>query len=283
MAEDEGTPQPIGHVDYPKRSRPLVDWFAVNPRIGLIGTIASVISIPLAVLLFLASQKDRNIRYAVSASPTTIVKAGQSSDLRVQFKGKELTSDVSIMQIAVWNAGKESVKRENILSETLSLKLEPRTTILESRIKKTTRNLVGFRMDTSKGSAGILTLSWNILEGGDGALLEVIYTGSSEQVVIEGAIEGKVPIRRVTFGDRPGFISAATFAKLIAFSLVIGFGAAGKLYPRIAKPNSSVPKELFFLRLVTEVLVWMSRTFVASFAVLMLYLLIKRPEIPFAF
>src|SRR5579864_221803 len=172
----------------------LVDWFARNPRIGLIGTFASVVGVPLAIVLFLASQKDRDIRYAVSASPTTIVKAGQSSDLRVHFKGQELTSDVSSIQIAIWNAGKESVRQENILSKTVSLKLVPPTSVLTARVKKMTRELVGFRVDVSNSSSGILTVSWNILELGDGALLEVIYTGTSEQVVVEGAIEGKVPI-----------------------------------------------------------------------------------------
>jgi len=159
--------------------RGVVDWFALNPRIGLLGTIASVIGIPLGVALFFLAQADRDIRYSVSASPTTIVKAGQSSDLRVLFKDKDLNSDVSSIQVAIWNAGKESVKRDNILSKTMVLELEPPTSILEARIKRVTRNLVNFQVDSSANSPGILKLSWDILEQGDGAVLELIYTGTS--------------------------------------------------------------------------------------------------------
>ncbi len=197
----------------PTPGRGLVQWLSRHPLLGLWGLIVGVASLVVSVVLFFESQKERAICYTVSASPTTIVRAGQSSDLRVHFKDKELTSDVSSIQILVWNNGKESVKRENILSP-VSLALSPRDAILEARVKKTTRGLVGFQIDGANAPSGILALSWNILEAGDGALLEVIYTGTSVQVGIDGAVEGKLPIRQVFYGDK---------AKSSIFELVLSF------------------------------------------------------------
>jgi hypothetical protein len=93
-----------------------LDYFAKHPLLGLIGTIASVVGVAFTVIVFFVSQRDRDIRYMVSASPTTIVRGGQSSDLRVHFKEKEVTSDVSSIQVEIWNNGKESIRGENILS-----------------------------------------------------------------------------------------------------------------------------------------------------------------------
>lgn len=208
----------------------LPKWWLAHPLIGFIGTLASVIGIPLCLVLFFLSQQDRDVRYAVSSTPTTIVKAGQTSNLKVQFNNRELTSDVSSIQIAIWNAGKESVRRENILSETLSLRLEPATTVLEARVKKMTRDLVAFQVGTSNSSMGILTMSWNILERGDGALLEVIYTGTSERVVIDGAIEGRMPIRRVMLGVEANIVPVPAMLALVVLSILMGLTAAVREY-----------------------------------------------------
>ena len=208
----------------------LVDWFALNPRVGLVGTMASVIGLPLCLVLFLLAQKERDIRYTTSASPTTIVKNGQSSNLRVYYQDKELTSDVTSIQIAIWNAGRESVKRENILSKTLALKLNPPSRILEARVKKVTRNIVNFQLDTSESAAGILNCSWDILEPGDGALLEVFQAGTFAGIVSEGAIEGQVPVRRVILGEQPLFLYRWQIAVLSIIAVLIALGVARKRY-----------------------------------------------------
>src|SRR5579862_6965211 len=93
-----------------------IDWFARNPRFGLLGTLASVVSLPLAILPFFIGEKTRDVRYAVSPSPTTIIKQGQSSDFSVSFRDRKLYGDVSSIQIALWNNGKEAIRRDNILS-----------------------------------------------------------------------------------------------------------------------------------------------------------------------
>ena len=239
----------------------VIDWFARNPRVGLLGTIASLIGLPLAIVLFLASEKERDIRFEQSASPTTIIRAGQSSDLRVQFKGRDLNSDVSSLQLTIWNAGRESVRRENILSKTLTMTIVPATTILEARVKKTTRDLLGFQLENLGTS---LVISWDILEPGDGALLEVIYTGTVANVKAEGAIEGKIPITE----DIPekGLTQKERFW-LVGGMLVISLLAALRQYlslrPRAGREMAAltattvVIKLLFFMGFVVIGLKWL--------------------------
>jgi hypothetical protein len=103
MTEDATVPPQPG--DAPTSA---LDYFARHPLVGLIGTIAGIVGVVVTLIVFFISQRSREICYMVSASPTTIVRAGQSSDLRVHYKDKELTSDVSSIQIVIWNNGKES-------------------------------------------------------------------------------------------------------------------------------------------------------------------------------
>jgi hypothetical protein len=206
----------------PKAPGRVVDWFAENPRVALIGTTASIIGLVLTLIFFFLSRRERDIRYATSASPTTIVRNGQSSDLKVHFKDKEVTSDVSSIQIAIWNAGNETVRRDNILSKQVAIKFDPRTAILEARVEKVTRTLTNVYLDSSDSSRGILYCSWDVLERGDGVLLDVIYVGTSGKVVVEGAIEGQMPIRRVILGREASRFTGQELWGIVGLSFLIG-------------------------------------------------------------
>lgn len=247
----------------------LLDWFARHPIVGLVGTIASILSL----VLFFLSQKDRDIRYATSASPTTIVRNGQSSDLKVYFANKELTSDVSSIQIAIWNAGKETVRRENILSKTIALKFNPPTTILEARVKTVTRNLVNFQINSSDSSSGILYCSWDILEHGDGALLEVFFVGTSGDVLSAGAIEGQLPIRRVIHDPNVGPIPNWGLMAILGIAILTGVVFSVTTYP-INKSMKTAVLNGFGSSIVTFLMLFMLASVVAT--------LIK-PSVPFAF
>lgn len=160
-------------------------WFS------LITGLASIVSL----LLWFLPDKKREIVYAVSASPTSIVKAGQTSDLRVFFRDAPVNADVSGIQIAIWNAGKESVRSDNILSKAVTVRIAQGATILSAKVKRQTRGLVKFRCQ-QQSSESVACL-WDILENDDGGLIEVIYAGPSGVVRVEGDIEGKVAIHSV--------------------------------------------------------------------------------------
>ena len=59
----------------PDQPKGFLNWFAKHPWVGVLGTIASIISIPLAWFIYIAGQKEREIVYATSAAPITIVKS----------------------------------------------------------------------------------------------------------------------------------------------------------------------------------------------------------------
>jgi hypothetical protein len=173
--------------------RSVLDWFARNPSIGLLGTLASILSIPLGIYLYEEAKPTREL--IVTADPAVaIAKAGQTSSVDVLFNGQKITTDVYIRQLYIWNAGSESVRSENVLEPIEVQLLNAR--ILEVRLKKMTRPLTGVSVRTN-GENRVMC-SWKILEHNDGAVFDVIYAApDAGKIETLGTIEhqGEVPFR----------------------------------------------------------------------------------------
>ena len=95
------------------RSRLLV-WFS-NPWVGIIGTIASIVGVILAVYFYSASERKRQL--IVANDPAfSIVKSGETGSIDVIYKGKPITTDVYACRLYIWNAGTETIHRETYFS-----------------------------------------------------------------------------------------------------------------------------------------------------------------------
>ena len=175
-------------------------FFASHPSIGLIGTVASVAGVFLTVHYYYAALRSRKLTYYVNPATTSIVKSGRSSDLHVLFRGQPVTTDVTALQVEIWNAGKEAIHSNDILDLIV---LKTSTPILEASVRRTQRDTSRFTIDSSQIANGLVGLSWRILEQDDGAIIQLIVAGDSAGVTVSGAIEGQHRIE--TVGTRPMF------------------------------------------------------------------------------
>jgi hypothetical protein len=131
--------------------------FLSNPivvLVGVIGAVASIIAIPLALYLYKRGNKRRGLTYMVRPVRTQIVRAGAVSRLSVVHDGREIKSDITAVHIALWNQGRESIRQANML-RPLIIQTEDHAPILEASIHMATRDVIGLRLDESKCSLGI--------------------------------------------------------------------------------------------------------------------------------
>lgn len=174
-----------------------------SPWFGVAGMLVSVVSVVLAVVFYLALQKERELVYAANPIRTTVVAAGQSSDLEILHGGKQIAGvDITAAQVAIWNAGKQSVRRDNVLEDVVIF-TEPSVQILEASIRVRSRDVTGFTLrDTVQSrQEGKVPLSWHILEENDGGSVQLIYAGPQEiNIGVRGTIEGLRGIKRVELG-----------------------------------------------------------------------------------
>lgn len=175
--------------------------FFSNPTVGVIGSIASIIGVLLAIFFFRESTRERKLTYFVNPVKSIIVQTGETSGLSVSFRGNEIKGDVTAAQIAFWNAGKEPIRPQNLLRPFV-IQTKDNIPILESRIRKENREVVELQLDQSKIEQGKVGVSWAILEEGDGGVIQIIFAGgTSVDVSVSAIIEGQREIRSIEFGS----------------------------------------------------------------------------------
>ena len=106
-----------------------------------------------------------------------MVRAGEASDLSISHNGKKISGNVSAAQMAIWNAGKRPIRENDILSPIV-ISTGGGQPVLEARIRKTTRPIINFTLDTTRADEGKLQINWRILEKDDGAVIQLIYVGT---------------------------------------------------------------------------------------------------------
>ena len=168
-----------------------------NPWVSFLTAACSVIAVPLAIYLYLAGTKTRRLTYSVNPVKTVVVKGGEASTLRVLHGDQELKGDVTAAQVAIWNDGKESIRPENVLS-LVCVALRPSVPILEAKIRKVSRGVIGAALDGSRLADGVVPVTWKILEHNDGAVVQLIFAGSTQTgTEVEGIVEGQPMVFRV--------------------------------------------------------------------------------------
>jgi hypothetical protein len=147
------------------------------------------------------------LTFSINPVKLEVVNARQISDLSVTFDGKAVPGDITTAQLAIWNQGNAPIRRSDVL-QPIVIYTDPKTPILEASIRKSSRDAIGFSLSLEEIQLGRIPVSWDVLERGDGGLLDVIYAGSPEvDFKAEGAIVGQKEIIR--FQNRIGFQSPA--------------------------------------------------------------------------
>lgn len=173
--------------------------FFSNPWVGIVGTAASIVGVFLAVYFYLQSVSHPELVYFVNPVRTIVVKQGTASRLGVVFDGHPLTQDITASQVALWNRGHQAIRRASIL-QAVTIATEPSVPILEATIRKTSRDVVGFDVDRTHLAEGEVSVSWNILEEGDGGVVQLVYAGDvGTQLRCRGVIEGQRDIGELKF------------------------------------------------------------------------------------
>lgn len=150
-----------------------------------------MLSLALSVYFYVASKQEPELAYYANPVQAVVVKVGQASRLAVQFDGKPIGSDITTVQVAIWNGGSRAIKKDSIL-KPIVVSVSGGLPILEATIRKTTREVVGLSLQEGELAKGRLGVSWNILEHDDGAVIQIVYAGQpGAGVHLDGIIEGQ--------------------------------------------------------------------------------------------
>ena len=168
----------------------ILQLFAQNPVVGLVGCAVGVLSLATTIFFGVTALKTKELSLYVNPK-TTIVRSGHGSDLHVLYRGQEVSTDVTALQVELWNAGREPIRPEHLLSPII-LETTPNVPILEARIRHISRPITQIVLDTTHIADGKAAVSWKILEQNDAAVIQFILAGPpATSITVTGSLEGQ--------------------------------------------------------------------------------------------
>lgn len=212
--------------------------------IGFIGLL-------LTVFFYVHSIEAKEPVFVVDSAKTQVLYSGELEDTIKVFDkdGKEIKEDLIIVKCYFWNEGKEPIKRENLLENIIITIGEGNSTVLDYKILKETRDICDISLTQENKDS--LNLDFNILENGDGASFQVLYTGSiDDEINIYGTVEGVKKI--LTNNDIIANPLSKGNLNLFGLSIVIAIVIAVSLmlYSKVIVKYNSFTRRLDVIKII---------------------------------
>ena len=236
--------------------------FLRNRWVRLIVTVCSVIGVPLTVVLYWNSVKERDLTYSVYPIRTPVLQSGYSTGLRVLYQNEEVKTDVTALQLAIWNRGREPILKDNILKQ-ITIVTHPFVKILEVSVQKPSRSVIEFSVDHSPVREGVVPLSWKLLEQSDGAIVQLLYAGPPQvDVSLEGIVLGQTKITRLVYEDPevtktsgPPVRSRTWNLIYRLFMILFSCMVAAMIWRRM--PPQTRAERIFWVLIIAGMLLWL--------------------------
>jgi hypothetical protein len=167
-----------------------------NPIIGSFALVFGILGTGFGFYTYKIGVRERELSFYVSPARTPIVQKGKLENFSVSFAGRAITGDLSSVEIQLWNAGKESIRKENIL-RPITIQTANNFPIYQVTCE-IGRDVINPKITPTDGTSGIITLDWNIMEKGDGVKIHFIFGGDVKTpIVVGGVIEGQERLNQI--------------------------------------------------------------------------------------
>lgn len=168
----------------------LESFLNANPWLNLAGILVGLIGIGLAILFFAKSQRKGKPCYAILSSNLVRDFASRFEALEVRYRG-EAISNFTSTNVAFWNDGKESIRKEDIpATDPLMVKISEEYQILDVYRLFPEKSPNQFEEQLSDDKQYVL-IKFDYIDPDEGVVLKLLHTGtSSDDIELSGTIIG---------------------------------------------------------------------------------------------
>lgn len=170
----------------------------LNP--GWVSTTVSVVGLVVALLLYRASRIGGRLVYQKRG--LRLIGPDQRvlpDGIEIRYKG-QIVDRLTKTYLVFWNSGKVLLRGADIVEEDpLRCDFTSEARVLEVRLVSTSRTVNKFRATPDPTVASRVLISFDYLDPGDGATLEILHTDSSRYPKVDGTIKG-VPSGTLDWG-----------------------------------------------------------------------------------
>lgn len=156
--------------------------------IGIVGLFLAIVGIALTI----RSTRRKKPRFAMYSHNIVSGKIGATSAIQISYLGYGHPIDsFTITKLLIWNDGSETIHRQDIAkAEPLTINAKPPAIILEAKLIRARDETCQFQHSVSRDRSQI-TLSFDYLDKGDGAYLQIFHTGTSNtDLELRGKVKG---------------------------------------------------------------------------------------------
>jgi hypothetical protein len=205
----------------------------IGTAVGIIGIVSGL------VLAYSFRPRSR-----LAAQTNTLELAGSNAvlpnEIEFLFRGNTVPN-VTMSRIAIWNIGNTTIKGDQIVnSDPLRIVTSDGSNVLEATIRNRTRQVNGISCLLRQGTSNEVECRFDYLDPSDGALIQLIHTGSDEIKVL-GTLRGipKGVLMRSVPKQKPQIQSQLSPNAVKLIALVFIFVGICLLIPAVAGEGTS--------------------------------------------
>lgn len=168
----------------------LRDWLKQNPWWGALGFLVGLLSIIIAIILFMIGRHTKEPIYAIQSANLIQDFTGRFDSLEITY-ARERISNLTATKVAFWNNGKDTINSGDIASaDPLMIRVKNGYKILDSSVLHSKEVSNQFKIIPSKDGLHVL-IQFDYLDKGEGGVVQLLHTGkSSDDVEVCGTIKG---------------------------------------------------------------------------------------------
>jgi len=194
--------------------------------LAIIGALVGVVGVIIGLLAYRAARIGAVPAYQYDWIPLVGIPRAELSEDEVTVLFNEVpVPRLTKTYVVFWNRGKKTLKGEDVVdSDRLRIELPPDAEIMKATIRKVTRAVNQFAVRVDPDAPNARICDFDYLDAGDGALIEILHTGTEGRPTFLGSIRG-VPkgIRDVGRIDRTELSPPAPSFWLLRVGLMLVF------------------------------------------------------------
>lgn len=163
---------------------------SLSDILATVGLAVSVLGIPLTFVLARRTRQRPDLRYMLEYDE--ILRADSNLFGRGLFMtlGSHRIDSISRTRVAFWNHRGDAIRDADLLeSDPLRIELQDGDEVLQARVLSMSRKQLEVTAPIDEGDLSKISICFNFLDVGDGAIIEVIHRGPSKPTVL-GTLQG---------------------------------------------------------------------------------------------
>lgn len=170
-------------------------------KVAMPYAIAAIIGFVTSLIFYLPTRKSKKLAWSILNTNLVQDFSSRLEGLEIRYDGDKV-SNLSTAKIAVWNAGTETIRKDDIVS------VNPPRLVAKQGVMFHRASLNDYNNDDSHFEIGRpgelstrpfteLPVNWHYLDPRKGAVIQIVHTGVSDQdVTLEGKIIGGKLVRK---------------------------------------------------------------------------------------